>query len=951
MANSLDKYYNVYAGLDTRSNKLLQPPGSFRRGSKNFRYDFQDQITQANGFQHKDSGAPTFVDIFEYKFRNVDTGAAETQILGVATNGNLYRKLNSTLSFASHGAATSVSIYYDEVADSFKCDLAGLGSVTITDTMVLRDDITTANSLYHALNALAGVAVTISGSYTVKAYLLNCVINDNTFADNVAFYWEIVPFPDSTSVPFVTTRDYNTSSDYEGISSVNLNNVIYITDGGFPMKYDGASVYRAGVPAVVRFRENNLSLSLSPIALAPTVTTNTSLPAGTYGYKFRYGFKDYNGAVYYGKSSTDIGFLDTVTISVPPNDAAGVAFGGYDFGKDFPVNGCKVSSYNSSTKTITTVGAHNVKAGMAIVQPVWSSTASERSTEVFLYYYYAKVNSVTSSTIVLDSVDTETVSASATVGGTGAEGAVAFGGFTTLVANRNITNLTINSGATVDLNGFTLYYTGTLTNNGTIINSVFNYPIANQILNAAWVPTTMYGQIQSPLVDGEPPYGSFGEIYRTKVDTQSVGPWYLAGFGPIPISTAYSAPFDLPVIDNLPDTALFLNFDDQEPGEEIPRACKYLTQWQNQLVQAGRPADTSMIGDFYPSITSEFATAFDPIFEAFSYYFKITEANLCDFQSVYWADTLAPEGFPQSGANEFSIDTKFADRVTGIAPNKDSLFALKERSTAVLSGDLGTNDIVMEVLEADSGCISHKTIEEVRGSLVWLDGINGFYSCVAGRLPENIGFPIQDYTKINEGKLNFRTASAANFRKESLYVCSVGTTTFVFDYADDGSLKRDCWYLWDRIDGKSVLATSDDKLLIWDGSKTWKMKLTNSRYDFTDHKSAIPWVVNTSWSTQGFPTVDKHYVNLWINSIQGDFTLTVKQYGNFLEDQVASQTNVQFIAETSAKKAIKEPVKAYLPKLSAISFGMENAEKNKWVRIQGYEIQYSPDYSTGEPKR
>ena len=108
MANTLDKFYNVYAGLDTRSNKLLQPPGSFRKGSKNFRYDFQDQITQANGFQHKDSGAPTFVDIFEYKYRNVDTGAAETQILGVSTAGNLYRKLNSTLSFTAHGAATSV---------------------------------------------------------------------------------------------------------------------------------------------------------------------------------------------------------------------------------------------------------------------------------------------------------------------------------------------------------------------------------------------------------------------------------------------------------------------------------------------------------------------------------------------------------------------------------------------------------------------------------------------------------------------------------------------------------------------------------------------------------------------------------------------------------------------------------------------------------------------------
>jgi hypothetical protein len=218
---------------------------------------------------------------------------------------------------------------------------------------------------------------------------------------------------------------------------------------------------------------------------------------------------------------------------------------------------------------------------------------------------------------------------------------------------------------------------------------------------------------------------------------------------------------------------------------------------------------------------------------------------------------------------------------------------------------------------------------------------------IAGKL----WFSIQDYTKTNTLGLNFKKANAANFRAQSLYVCSVGTTTFVYDYADDGNLKRNCWYLWDQIDGKSVLATSDSKLFVWDGVRTWKMKTTNTKYDFTDHKSAIPFVLNTAWASQGHPTIDKHYLNLWINSIQGDFTLTVKQYGNYLEDVVASQSNVSFLPETSAKKAIKEPVKAFFPKLSSISFGMENSEKNKWVRIQGYEIQYSPDYNTGEPKR
>lgn len=865
MANTLDKYYSSFQGLDTRSNKLLQHPASFRKGSKNFRYNFQDETQNANGFQRKDSGAPTFVDIFEYKYRDVDTGEAKTQVLGVATDGNLYRKLDATLSFTAHGAATSVSVYYDEVGDTFKCDMNGLGSVTISDTMTLAQ-------LETALEALAGVTITITGDSSKLAHLLDCVINDTSFADNIVYYWEVVPFPNASSVPFTTTLNFNTNSNYEGISSVNLNNCIYIADGGFPMKYDGKAVYRAGVPSIKQLQIGSVIVTFSGMSIAPVAISGTPLPDGQYSYKMQFGFRDFIGSQYYGKET----FASFINILSPAFEATQISNVGYTNGRDFPVYGCVVSSYNSGTKTITVTGTHNVVAGMCIVQPCWNNAVADKLTDNLSHYFYAKVASVTSSTIVLEQVDST------------------FG--------------------------------------------TFNNPFTNEVLNAAWVPTAEQNSIETGIGSGFPPYGAFMRVWRTKVGQAAAGPWYFVADWPVSHSTA-----TFTWIDNKSDVNMNLLFDDAEPGEEIPRACKYLSNWQQQIVQAGRPVDGTLKDSAYPSVTA--------ISSTYKLQTKYTESFLCDFQSVYWTDSLSPEGFPQDGLHEFAIDTKFADKVTAIAQNKDSLFAFKERSTAVLSGDLSGNDIVMEVLEADAGCVSHKTVEEVRGSLVWLDKINGFFSCVAGRLPENIGFPIQDFQKINPDKLDYKTASAANYRKESLYVCSVGNSTFVFDYADNGTLKRNCWYFWDRISGRSVMATSDDKLLIWDGTRTWKMKVTNTKYDFTDHKSAIPMVINTAWSAQGFPTIDKHYLNLWINSIQGDFTLTVKQYGNYLEDVVASQSNVEFIAESSSKKFIKQPVKAYLPKLSSISFGMENEEKNKWVRIQGYEIQYSPDYATGEPKR
>lgn len=915
MANQLELFYSSFRGTETRSNKLLQDPKSFRRGSKNFRYDFQDQITNAQGFQHKDSGAPNFVDIFEYKYRDVNTGAALTQVLGVATDGHLYRRKQHFLKFNTYTGYTSVSVFYDDVTDTFKLVLNGATpqTITISDTMTL-------SQLETALDAISGVSVTIvddSGATvatsTKLAYLLDCVIDDTTFANNGVYFWDRIPFADITcvavssvteanldmsdssqytyaSVPFKTTlkaqTDSTVAASYEGISSINLNNSIYMTDGGFPMKYDGKCVYRAGLPKQIQGVLGTTVTGMTYSAVA-TPSGLTALTAGTYLYKARFGFTDYNGSTIYGDIiELDAGILPT---PIAASRVIQIDTKGIYYGQDFPtfcakVNGEQSTGTAGGPKTVTVFAGHNILPGMVVRQVTQNKAVGTAVSNVNTFInFYAKVTAVTATTITLE----KTVDSS---------------------------NPTYNS---------TFY--------------------ANSILQAYYVDST-YENKRPASQDYAPP-GMFLEIYRTKVDV-TTGPYYLTAIMPVPHKQGDTAT----IYDEKDGSLLTKIFEDQDPGFEIPRACKYLSAWQNQLVQAGYTPDPTLKNSRYPSVSDPSTSVIysQPSFDLYTFY---TEAFLCDLQTVYWADALAPEGFSQAGDSEFSIDTRFADRVTAIAPNKDALFALKERSTAVLTGALATNDVVMEVLEADAGCSSHKSVEEVRGSLVWLDGINGFYSCVAGRLPENIGFPIQDYQKINSQKLDYTKATAANFRKESLYVCSVGTTTFVFDYADNGSLKRNCWYIWDRIDGKSVLSTSDDKLLIWDGVRMWKMKLTLTKYDFTDHKSSIPMVLNTAWLNQGHPTIDKHYVGLWINSIQGDFTLTVKQYGNFLEDLIGTQTNVEFIPETSAKKFIKAQVKAALPKLSSISFGIENAQKNKWVRIQGYEVQYSTDFAVGEPKR
>src|SRR5574343_435025 len=94
----LEKFYSSFGGVDTRSNKMLMDKNTFRNGSSNFRYNFQDEIQKANGFQHKSPPTPVeFVDVFEYKFTSLENGEEKTQLLGVGVDGNLYRKILQSL--------------------------------------------------------------------------------------------------------------------------------------------------------------------------------------------------------------------------------------------------------------------------------------------------------------------------------------------------------------------------------------------------------------------------------------------------------------------------------------------------------------------------------------------------------------------------------------------------------------------------------------------------------------------------------------------------------------------------------------------------------------------------------------------------------------------------------------------------------------------------------------
>lgn len=1192
--SKLDKFYGPLSGLNTRVNKLASDPKSFRNGSKNFRFNFLDEIQNANGFQHKSIYGFTSVGEIEYKYTDIDTGESKFQHLAVGTDGFLYRKKYQYIKFTSLGTATTYSFYYDENYDTFKLKLNSYAAINVSETMTMTQLVTAINALGPVCEVVDESGVTVIGS-TKLAYLLDVVIDQALTVSTIdtmnTQYWDKISSGGGFTVaPFPTSRDFNTDPNYQGISYVNINNSCIITDGGFPMKYDGVVVYRAGQPKILAPRQvtdagafADSSFNYSGISLSGSSNPKGEMtPDGLYKYVFQIGSLDAQGVetiggydlgasnlyiqqslnkgqnsmaislpsfldggfnwfrcrVIGGKNLPDAGGTIDVapshnvsigqTLRIPLSNKeligySGIAsttnasaiitgltntskieihapitgtniqsgstvvsidsetqitisktatatglitnlltksVGGYSYlmtkvndvsygyrGSASLVNGSPivtgldtstlkvgaliygVTSVTAGTRILTIDSATQITMDLDAIQTIteteflvagtvsvdigrtetssWGPNTSTqypyqsigyqrvsttsgsatmfvglstsightitttsgsniatisagpgdelregmfvRSTHFPNTAKITKVNSATEVVISENATNTGSVSASFQYDYTGyyfeGEGLAAG----TVVTAQTADNATISPAATATTSlGYKLYHA-----ENTLL-------IDNQTLSAGYVESKYENTITDVNVENlflpQVLNGSFLRVWRSTKDTDLL--YHLIDLD-IPTD-------DTTFIDLMADTASYQGSTQPAPwtlsrkslvdavqGSELPRACKYLAKWQDRLVQMGRPVNTLIKDDAYPTFYF-YGIALDnewgePLtgFVGQTY----TESALCDFQSIYWSSSDGVESFPQDGLHEFLIESNANDQITGGSSNKDAFFAFKSRSTGVLVGSLAENNLQLELLESEIGCSSHRSIQEVAGSLIWLDADNGFYSCVAGRLPIPIGFPISDYQQLNLQKLDYTKAVSGLYRKENLYFCAVGSTTFVYDYVNQGPKDRSVWYLWDRIDTKGFLQSSTGEFFLSDGTRQWKMKVTNTKYDFTDHKSAIPFVVNTAWLTQGLPTIDKQFTNLWVNSIQGDFELDFYQYQNFLDYSIAENLCIPFLAESSAKKLVKVQFKAANPKISGVSFGMQNNTKNAFIRIQGFEVEYVAAFDTSEPKK
>lgn len=249
--NFLLKNFSSFKGLDLRSSDLNRPQ-EYSSELDNVDLTVTNALTKRKGYQWKSEGSGGY-GLGLYKDVNTSTGAVTETV--VSLDNNLHKLNEDSFNVTYSGSGTGLLFVELNTATST------LRVRVLEDsTQVYSQDIglgldesatVAVSTIISGINALSNFSASGGTDTTVPAAFLDLHNGTNltTTATAVKYRtWSQVN--SSTSNPFSTTMSNKNNSDFEGASFSNLNNILYITTGYDELyKYDGNSVYRAGMPA------------------------------------------------------------------------------------------------------------------------------------------------------------------------------------------------------------------------------------------------------------------------------------------------------------------------------------------------------------------------------------------------------------------------------------------------------------------------------------------------------------------------------------------------------------------------------------------------------------------------------------------------------------------------------------------------------------------------------
>lgn len=252
--NKFVKRYKNFYGFDLKSSDLNYPE-QYATDISNIDSNPVGSLVKRKGTApHAEDAGPLGTFIYN---RIDENGNEAPELVSIGTTVKRWSETDIVITYTGAEASASVSVIYvipDTGTAEYRCILTAGSTTELNQGLGTGvDELTpyTCTQLKTAIDALPNWTASISGLGSVPAaYIKN--ISDNGLVPSEAYtlnasYWVDAISP--VAAPFSGGMANVNSEDYEPSSAVQLQNVLYIATGQDEIqKYDGISVYRAGVP-------------------------------------------------------------------------------------------------------------------------------------------------------------------------------------------------------------------------------------------------------------------------------------------------------------------------------------------------------------------------------------------------------------------------------------------------------------------------------------------------------------------------------------------------------------------------------------------------------------------------------------------------------------------------------------------------------------------------------
>lgn len=748
-----------------------------------------------------------------------------------------------------------------------------------------------------------GLQIAINGDSNYPAAFIQIIepiiIDSNRTFEMDYWYWEKInstsigpPFPGSANI------HYQNSPDFENASMAAYDDVIYVANSlDYPQKYDGQTVYRAGMPLGVRppLSADNTSFVSQPFAANDV-----------YEYAITYEQVDNRGHIVEGEISETwtqtISSMDTnsaidltVTNLITTAGNNWNTNGGlYDASSPMPKGSYGPDSQGFYYALVALSAGFTLKIGdsayYADTECAEMTTTQTSPLVVTILVkaghnvlpgdtvYFIDSTSVERQRLVMSVLPTSITIAGDPVGVDYTMGddykyilvyktSLVYGDVAIVNLKQNNVNIInvhighsirigdvvsfIDSGNNIQRRNITNQSSTSITIDGipVSVNDLILISSQNQRSNAV---TLQRNAVNYPiLVDDSPISNNLRiNIYRT-MQGQSFGVngelYLVASIPNDSIGSGVQV-----YTDGIPDDELSSQFDDPEQAPTPPPISKYLKAWGNQLFYAG--------GEL---------------------------GNPENSDRVFFSNGNAPEVVPLS-SNSFNVPN-VDDEITGIGVSGSTLITTKTNSLWGATGNFlsGQIDVIQIAAGTNIGCIANATIASV-GTLMYFLHTNGVYAITENQLfptdkdgnPVPISFPIdvvfRETPYLPQTRFVFKRALGVNYTKDNQYLiflpcediqssirtANANSVILAYDYQEKN------WFMWNNMNAAGGIFVISDDLYFQerrysgvDGNTAnlYKQHRFYRLVDHADHAGPQRCEWRSSWEDLGQPEVRKKF--------------------------------------------------------------------------------------------